>query len=138
MLNYAIQNGIIDLSCVQNMIEMKRREEILEKHPYEIYQGKDGKWYTYIPDSSSKRKKVKRNSKEEIEEVIVGNWKEKEENPTIKEIFNEWLDKKLERKEISKSTFDRYKQQYNQCFGDFGDRKIKSVQEYELEAKSHF
>lgn len=135
MLNYAVQNGIIDLSYVQDMIKMKRREEVLEKHPYSIYQGKDKKWYTHIPDldRKEKRKLIKRSNKEEIEQAIIDYWKEKEENPTVKEVFNEWLDKRLKREEISKSTFDRYKQQYNQCFGKFGDRKIKGVQEHEIE-----
>lgn len=135
MLNYAVQNGIIDLSYVQDMIKMKRREEVLEKHPYAIYQGKDKKWYTHIPDldRKEKRKLIKRSNKEEIEQAIIDYWKEKEENPTVKEVFDEWLDKRLKREEISKSTFDRYKQQYNQCFGKFGDRKIKGVQEHEIE-----
>ena len=112
MLNYAVQNGIIDLSYVQDMIKMKRRKEVLEKHPYAIYQGKDKKWYTHIPDidRKEKRKLIKRSNKEEIEQAIIDYWKEKEENPTVKEVFNEWLDKRLKREEISKSTFDRYKQ----------------------------
>ena len=135
MLNYAVQNGIIDLSYVQDMIKMKRREEVLEKHPYSIYQGKDKKWYTHIPDldRKEKRKLIKRSNKEEIEQAIIDYWKEKEENPTVKEVFNEWLDKRLKREEISKSTFDRYKQQYTQCFEDFGAKRIKSIEEYEIE-----
>ena len=135
MLNYAVQNGIIDLSYVQDMIKMKRREEVLEKHPYAIYQGKDKKWYTHIPDldRKEKRKLIKRSNKEEIEQAIIDYWREKEENPTVKEVFDEWLEKRLKREEISKSTFDRYKQQYNQCFGKFGERKIKGIQEHEIE-----
>ena len=135
MLNYAVQNGIIDLLYVQDMIKMKRREEVLEKHPYSIYQGKDKKWYTHIPDldRKEKRKLIKRSNKEEIEQAIIDYWREKEENPTVKEVFDEWLEKRLKREEISKSTFDRYKQQYNQCFGRFGERKIKGIQEHEIE-----
>ena len=38
---------MIDMSYVQEQIEMNKRKELLEKHPYEIWEGKDGKWYTY-------------------------------------------------------------------------------------------
>lgn len=53
ILRYALENNIIDLSYVQEKIEMAKREELLEKHPYKISQGKDGKWRTYIPDKES-------------------------------------------------------------------------------------
>ena len=49
-MKYAIENGIIDLSYIQEEIEMNKRKDILEKHIYKIAQGKDGKWRTYIPD----------------------------------------------------------------------------------------
>lgn len=78
MLNYAVENGIIDLSCVQNMIEMKKREEILKNHLYEIYQGKDGKWYTYILDNDNKRVKKKRTSLSKIEDFHVEHYIKKE------------------------------------------------------------
>ena len=50
LLRFGVQNGMIDISSIQEKIEMKRREEILSKHPYKIWQGTDGKWRTYLPD----------------------------------------------------------------------------------------
>ena len=50
LLKYAVENGMINTALVQEKIEMQKREELLNKHPYKIYQGKDGKWYTYLPD----------------------------------------------------------------------------------------
>ena len=44
LLKYAVENGMIDLSYVQEQIEMSKRNELLEKHPYAISQGSDGKW----------------------------------------------------------------------------------------------
>lgn len=46
VLKYAIENGIIDVSYVQEKIEMNKRKGYLEKHKYEIWQGTDRKWYT--------------------------------------------------------------------------------------------
>ena len=39
LLNYALQNGIIDTSFITEQIKMQRKVEILKNHPYEIYQG---------------------------------------------------------------------------------------------------
>lgn len=49
-LNTAISSGIIDIAYVREKNEMNRREKILKNHPYSVWQGKDGKWYTYLPD----------------------------------------------------------------------------------------
>lgn len=35
-LQYAIDNGIIDLPNIQSIIEMKKRQELLNNHPYKI------------------------------------------------------------------------------------------------------
>ena len=43
-------NGIIDLRDVEENMRKARKEKILQKHPYSIYQGKDGRWRTYLPD----------------------------------------------------------------------------------------
>ena len=133
LLKYAIENGMLDKALVQEKIEMQKREEILKKHPYKIYQGADGKWYTYLPDKKKGRILKKRNTKEDIEDIVISFWKQKDENPTVDMIFHEWIESKTQREEISKSTRDRYERQYNQCFSSFGKRKIKSLSEYDIE-----
>lgn len=133
LLKYAIENGMLDLSYVQEKIEMNKRKELLEKHPYKIWEGKNGKWYTYIPNEEKGRVQKERTSKAAIENLIVEFWKEKLENPTIEEVFEEWLLKKLEHGEISKSTRDRYKRQYEESFSEFGKNKIKEVDECDIE-----
>ena len=47
LLKYIAENDMIDLSYVQEQIEMNKRKELLEKHPYKIYKGIAGK-KTYI------------------------------------------------------------------------------------------
>lgn len=78
-----------------------KRKELLEKHPYKIWKGKDGKWYTYLPDDKKGRVQRERNSQRGIEDVIIAYWKTQMENPTIQEIFQEWNDHRLELKKIS-------------------------------------
>lgn len=55
-LQYLINHGIIDEACIHEQVEAMKRKELLELHPYEIYQGSDGNFYTYLP-SDGKRKK---------------------------------------------------------------------------------
>lgn len=128
-----MENHIIDLSYVQEKIEMAKREEILKQHSYKIWQGKDSKWYTYLPDKKNGRKLVKRNSLKGVEDVVILFWKSEMENPTVKEIFIEWADRKLETGEIKSPTYERYKIDFGRFFCCFGERKIKSITEDEIE-----
>lgn len=129
LLKYAVENGIIDTALVQEKIEMQKREELLNKHPYKIYQGKDGKWYTYLPCGDNNRKKVKGTSRESVENKVVCYWREKEENPSIGNIFYEWVDQKLYSGEISKATYDRYIIDFEKYFTEISDEKIKDLDE---------
>ena len=80
LLQFIINNGMIDINDIQNSMEAMKREELLNKHQYKIWQGKDGKWYTYLPDESKKdgRRLVKRSEKKSLEDVIVSYWKKTE------------------------------------------------------------
>lgn len=133
ILKYAIENGILDLSYIQEKIEMDKRKELLEKHPYKIWEGKNNRWYTYLPDGEKGRVQKERKSEKDIENVVIDYWREQEENPTINDVFEEWLNKKVERNEISKSTRDRYRRQYKESFSEFGKNRVKDVDECDIE-----
>jgi hypothetical protein len=64
-LQFAIESGIIDVATIQEQYDMANREENLNKHKYEVWKGKNGYWYTNIPDTTkpSKRKQIKRKTK---------------------------------------------------------------------------
>ena len=133
VLQYAIENGIIDTTLIQEQIRMKKNNELLQKHPYKIWEGKDGKWYSYFPDKEKGRVLRKRNTEELIKDEIIAYWKKQESNPTISDIYSKWINGKVQREEITKATRDRYNRQYEQCFLDFGKHKIKSISEYDIE-----
>ncbi|RHO99336.1 site-specific integrase [Clostridium sp. AF37-5] len=133
ILQYAIDNDMIDSVFIQEQIKMQRNEELLSKHPYKIWKGKDGKWYSYFPDKEKGRVLRKRNTEELIKDEIIAYWKKQESNPTISDIYSEWINGKVQREEITKATRDRYNRQYEQCFLDFGKHKIKSISEYDIE-----
>lgn len=134
ILNSAIKNGIIDINTLTKQVEMNERKKYLEKHKHEIWQGtKDEKWYTYLPDKEKGRRLIKRKSRESINDAIVKYYKGEFYNPTIEDIYNEWIDGKMKREEIQKSTKDRYNRQYDESLSDFGKRKIKNIKEYDIE-----
>lgn len=78
-----IQRGIVSLSDVEKGLLMTDRQLYLPKHSYAIYQGKDGFWYSYLPDQtkSTKRRQVKRKTQTEVEDAVIFYYKQEEENP---------------------------------------------------------
>lgn len=70
-LNYLIESGIIDLPNIQSIIEMKKRQELLDNHPYKIWCGSNGKWYTYLPDETKGRVLKKKSTRKDIEDVVI-------------------------------------------------------------------
>lgn len=131
-LNYLIDNGIIDLPNIQSIIEMKKRQELLNNHPYKIWEGSNGKWYTYLPDEKKGRVLKKKSTKEDIEDVVIVYWDEIINSPTIEEVFNEWNNYRLELKKISNSSHTRLKQVFKRHYSEFGKKRIKDITENEL------
>lgn len=70
ILQFIIDNGMININDVQNSTEIMKREELLKKHPYKIWKGKDDKWYTYLPDKVKGRILKKRTTKKSIEDEV--------------------------------------------------------------------
>ena len=132
ILRFIIDSGMIDINDVQNSMEAMKRKELLEKHPYKIWQGQDGKWYTYLPDKEG-RKLKKRTTQKAIEDDIIEYLKAEIENPTISDVFHEWNDRRLELKKISQSSHLRFRQVFNRHYKDFGKKKIKSISFQEIE-----
>ncbi len=131
-MKYAIENGMIDMTYIREQIEMNKRKELLEKHPYKIWEGKDGKWYTYLPDVGKGRRLIKRKSLQGIEDAVIDQIKECEENPTIAEVFEEWNSRRLELKKICKATYDRDVTCFKKYYSEFGNKKIKTVKKDEI------
>lgn len=133
ILKYLVDNGMIDISRVQEEIEMSKREALLKQHKYAVSQGKDGKWRTYVPDKEKGRRMIKRSTKESIEEALFTYYKIQEEDPTIAEVFEEWNDRRLELKKISEATHLRNKSVFKRHYQEFGKRRIKSVEAQDVE-----
>jgi integrase len=134
ILRFAIKNGKLDLSSVQLDMDKEEREYYLSLHRYERWQGKNGKWYTYIPEKEGRVLK-KRNSEEDILNLIVSFYKSQKEEPTISDMFKDWVNIKLESGEIGRGTFDRYTNDYIRFFKgtSFERMKVKDITVDDLE-----
>lgn len=127
-LQYALDNGIIDTTSIQSIIEMTRRKELLDKHPYKMWESADGKWHTYLPDKEKGRVPRKCNSRKELEDVIVNFWKEQEENPRIDELFKEWNDSQLENGYIKINTALRNESLFKRHFTEFEKNPVTPIE----------
>ena len=110
ILNFALENDIIDIDTIRTRIEMNERRRYLEQHEFKVWKGADGKFHTYVPDMMNERgrKEIKRSSEESLDDAIIQHYKEQEEVIRVEEVFYMWLKSKLEYGEIEKQTYDRY------------------------------
>ena len=138
-LKLALESGMIDYAAIQEQIVMADGKKYLQNHTFKIYQDKDGKWNTYVPDAMDKykRKLIRKNTKAEVEREVVKYYKTKEQEPTVEEVFHQWTRLKLEYGEIVKQTFDRYEFAFEQYFVNskygLAKQKIKTIDDVQLE-----
>lgn len=133
LLNFAIENGMIDIDTIREKIEMNERKKYLEMHPYKIWQGTNGKWYTYLPTKEGGRVQKSRSTQKAIEDLVVESVKRDIESPTVKDVFREWSLKRLDRGEIEKSTYSRYERVFERCFKPIRNKEIKKIGEMDIE-----
>ena len=135
LLNFMQTNGIISLDDIRIQIENMKREELLKKHCFDIWQGKNGKWYTYLPDEEKGRVQKSRTTQKALKDLIVDFYKEVEFNPFIEEVYKRWISEKMEYNEICQGTYDRYECDYKKYFTDskISQKKIKAITEEDIE-----
>ena len=132
LLKFAIENGMIDTALLQGVIEMQKNNKDLEMHPYKIWHGKDNEWHTYLPDEEKERVPRHRKTEKEIQDVIIEYCKEKESNPTLQEVFDEYNNRRLDLKKISAATHVRERQDFDRFYCEWKNRGIKDIKEEEI------
>lgn len=135
----AFQQINIYLSDIRNEYDIMNREEYLLKHNHKVWQGTDGKWRTYLDSENNSRGyvlKVK-TTKKGIEDLIINYYKEKELDPYIDQVFEEWINQKLQFGEITKQSYSRYLNDYKRFFPKnciLCQKKFRQIAEIDLEA----
>lgn len=131
LLNFALENGMLDLSQIQCEIEMAKRVKYLKEHQHKVWQGKDGKWCTYLPDAKKGRKFIKKNTREDIEDCIVSFYKKLDESDcrTFGDVYEEW--RAYQDKTVSDNTVSKYDTDKERYFTgtEFWDTDISAITE---------
>lgn len=108
--------GIINKSDVLEQLEKMKTQELLNKHTYEIWQGKDGKWRTYLPDSQKGRRLIKKTKRENVEKEIINYYKKEEQDKvkTFKDCYFHW--RSVHDELVSDNSVYRYETDYKRYF----------------------
>jgi len=128
-LKITASHDILELAVMRRMYEMAKKQEYLKQHRFKVYQGKDGRWFTYVPDPRKEtgRRQVVRHTREELDDAIVAAYKDIEDNPTIREVYEEWQERRLYLNKICEATVTRENQTFDHLFKDLENKKIRSL-----------
>ena len=108
LLQYIMDNDIINLDDVRESMRREERKRLLSMHRYKIFQDKDGRWKTTLPDETKKsgRRLIAKGELRDLEDVVIEYYKgvQKEsdrkviqERMTLHEVYPLWLQsRKLE------------------------------------------
>lgn len=133
----------IDLDDVTKRMKEFRREKILtEIHPYKITASRDGRYRTYIKDTtkSSGRRQIVRVRKEDLEEFLIKHYEEVL-NPnasiTMSSLYQDWL--KYKSLHVEQSTIERVKCDWNRYYRDaeIVNKPIQQLTKLELDEWVH-
>lgn len=105
------------LDNLQEKIEiMKKRKELINQHPYKVWQGKDGNWYTHFPDEEKGRILKKRKLLKNLEDDIIQYYSDLEENKpiTFKSAYLKW--RVTQDKLVKSNTVQKYVTDYQRFF----------------------
>lgn len=121
-------------SSDKTLVNELMKNVYLRKHPFKIYQGKDGAWYTYLPDDTKKngRRLVRRVKKEALEDLIIKFYSGTKHPNSIKKVFDEWNQYQLDRGKIKEATFTRNEQTFRRHFSEIEADDITILTSEEL------
>lgn len=134
VLKNLIEKGIIDEGVLANWT-MSERKKYLAEHTTSIWKGENGYYYTKLKDSKTGKKKlVKKKTKKDLEDAIIEHYRQIADNPTVGQVFERWSREKLDAKEISKGSYDRYRTDYKRFFSGkpFEAMLISEVEEEDI------
>ena len=122
-----VEDIILTPEAVLRAVSMIREKEILDRHKHRIYQGKDGNWYTYIPDDSKPggRWKVKKPTYEAVRAEVIKHYEEN--SVTIEELFSEWNNRREDLKKIKESTASRNRYDFDRFFESIRHKKVSML-----------
>lgn len=136
ILQVALENNIIDMSYIRAAVDDMTKKELLAQHTFAITKGKDGRWSTRVTLDDGTKAVRHRNTREELENYLVGFYKEKQEAIYLDYVYHKWMDEKLEYGEIKKQSYDKYNSEFERFFKKdccLMTKRFKNITELDLE-----
>ncbi len=144
VLSFLTENGTIDLRDVEEQMRKSRKERILEKHPYKIYQGKDGRWRTHLPDETKKegRRLIVKSDPDDLEYAICLYYESNDEelikeNCTLEKLYPLWIEYKA--LHVKETTVLRVKKDWRRYYENspIVKKPIQTLTKLELDTWVH-
>lgn len=98
MLEFLAASGKINLDAVKAEMEVKRKEEQLDMHPYKLPDrpGADERWRTHVTDATKKegRRQIVARSYEELLDKLIQHYELQQQEKTFETLLDDWLEEK--------------------------------------------
>lgn len=114
LFDFAVDQGIIDASGLETLYKEMENAKYLEMHfgaKYKIQKGKDGRFFTRLPNGKQVRKADKSEFIEEVVQFYKG-----QNNIKLQDVFNDWIEFKYEYDGITQGTYDRTLSDFHRFF----------------------
>ncbi len=132
------ENGIIIIADIQEEVNMNKKQILdLHKKMYNYWQGKNGKWYSYLPKEGvepPKGKQIESVNEEKLKNKIIEYYAEEESKkekacPTFLEVYYMW--RTIKDLELDDNSIYKYNTDCNRFFvgTDFADMPINQINE---------
>ena len=139
-MNCAIANGIINEDTVLAQIQVSQQEKYVNEHlkRYSIwYNESQKKWITYLPDTKKAegRRKLRRNTRQELDKAVYEFYKEAFNSPTVEEVFYGWIDWRINKYEdLQQQSVMRYVNEFKRFLHPttLAAKQMKDIREKEL------
>lgn len=101
LLHFLLDKCKMTVEDAESEIEDMKNKVYLENHKFNVWQGKDGRWRTYLPDESNKdkRKMIAKGTREKLDSAVISYYKGVEDKTserrvTLRTFYQTWLDYK--------------------------------------------
>lgn len=118
-------------------------EKYFNMHPFKIYHGQDGRWYTYFlyPEGQTgqngeDRYRINRKTKADMDQAIIDHYHAISMDPTFEDAFRRWIEERMTYGELEDSTYTKYCNVYSRFFPadePFTQIHMRDMNDHEVE-----
>ena len=144
LLRYLLERDNLTLDGVVTEMTKKRKEQILQAHPYEIFQSKDGRYRTYVKDSSlsTGRRMIAKSTLQKLEDALVEHYEATNNSDaasliSLSMLYPDWI--RYKALHVEATTIDRVKKDWKRYYADSEiiNKPIRQITKLELDEWIH-